>query len=374
MELYHIDSPAEHLLRQKADREKIPLGGAIELLPLCNMDCKMCYVRKSKAEMDAEGTMLTCDQWLHIADQALDMGMLYLLLTGGEPLMYPDFKRLYRELTCKGIILQVNTNGTLIDEEYADFFSTYGCRRLNITLYGKDDDTYARLCGNPHGFTQVMNACHLLKERNVPFRLTCSVTPDNVDDLPALYAIAAELGAVLQPASYMFPGSRRGICAEDQCRLRPEDAAAFALDNYRYAHPETDLKAACHQTLSKSLHPPKLQHGKGFSCHAAQSGFWLNWKGEMTPCGMFDTPRIQLTKHSFKECWEYIVAAAAELPACQKCVDCKLQNLCQVCPAACYAEAGSTDGWPEYVCRMTHETVRLMSNIINSKGEPSNGS
>ncbi|MGN0479535.1 MAG: radical SAM protein, partial [Hominenteromicrobium sp.] len=156
MELYHASTYAEQVLRAKADQNHIPLGGSLELLPLCNMDCKMCYVRKTKAEMDAEGRLLTCDEWLKIADEAVQEGLLFLLLTGGEPLLYPEFPRLYAALAQKGIILSVNTNGTLIDEAYAELFSQYGCRRLNITLYGKDDATYAELCRNPKGFTQVM--------------------------------------------------------------------------------------------------------------------------------------------------------------------------------------------------------------------------
>ena len=52
----------------------------MELLPLCNMNCKMCYVRKSKTEMDAEGRMLSCDEWLSIADEAVEAGTLFCCL------------------------------------------------------------------------------------------------------------------------------------------------------------------------------------------------------------------------------------------------------------------------------------------------------
>ena len=61
MELYQISNRAEKMLQIKADQEKIPLGGSLELLPLCNMNCKMCYVRQTREEMAAQGTMLSCD-------------------------------------------------------------------------------------------------------------------------------------------------------------------------------------------------------------------------------------------------------------------------------------------------------------------------
>ena len=74
------------------------------------------------------------------------------LLTGGEPLLFPGFKELYIELQKMGMILTINTNGTLIDEEWADFFQKYKPRRMNITLYGADDQAYEQLCHYPGGF------------------------------------------------------------------------------------------------------------------------------------------------------------------------------------------------------------------------------
>lgn len=374
MELYHATTDAEKILCMKADLTHTPIGGTMELLPLCNMDCKMCYVRKSKAEMEAEGRMLSCDEWLRIADEAVEAGTLFLLLTGGEPLMYPEFRRLYAELSRKGLILSVNTNGTLIDEEWADFFAEHGCRRMNITLYGKNDETYAKLCGNPHGFTQVMRAAKLLKERNVSFRLTCSVTPQNVDDLPELYAIARELNVPLQAACYMFPGERRGIDAERQYRMAPEEAGACVMRCFQYANPGANAEIASRMTLAKTRQPGKLATAHGFNCRAGHSGFWMNWKGELLPCGMFSDPKISLLDHSFRACWDYVVQQTKDIPLCAKCKECDLQNICQVCPAACYTETGSTDGWPEYVCRMTHELVRQMrATIPGPEGDDPNG-
>lgn len=365
MELYHTETAAERRLALKADLTHTPIGGAIELLPLCNMNCRMCYVRQTKEEMDAQGRMLTCDEWLRIAQEAWSEGTLYLLLTGGEPLLYPEFKRLYATLAGMGFVLQLNTNGTLINEEWADFFSKYGCRRLNITLYGKDDETYRALCRNPKGFSQVLNAARCLKERNVPFRLTCSVTPQNVNQLPELYEIARKLEVPLQTCSYMFPAGRRGMHAEDQYRLSPEEAGRTVVKCYSLLNPSADMEAASRLTIDSALNrPPKLKNGEGFSCRAGHSGFWMNWKGELQACGMFGEPKISMLEHTFKECWDEIVRKTAAMPHCEKCAACEWQNICQVCPACCYTEAGGTGEWPEYVCRMTHEMVRVMKNYI----------
>lgn len=365
MELYETTGSAEKRLQDYCDIRRVPLGGNMELLPLCNMDCKMCYIRKSKAEMDAEGKMLSADEWLQIAEQAKEAGTLFLLLTGGEPLIYPEFKRLYTSLIDLGFILTINTNATLIDEEWADFFAKHPCRRLSITLYGKDDATYERLCGNPKGFTQVMHAANMLKERNVPFRFTCSITGDNRDDLEELFAIARRLDVPLQPAAYMFPGSRRGIDAQHQVRLSAEEAAKMMFKTHLIQKTEEEMKTAIGNTMKLLFKPPKLKNLQLYTCHAGLSGFWMNWKGEMLPCGMQNSPKKSLKENSFKDAWAYIVDEASKVRYSEECKACKLQNICSVCPASLLAEVGATDKRPDYVCRYTKELLRLQIEYMS---------
>lgn len=114
-------STFERSLLQKARQKHIPVTGALELLPLCNMNCDMCYVRLSRSEMERQGRLRTVEEWVRLAEQMQKAGTVFLLLTGGEPLLFPDFKTLYRRLRNLGMILTINTNGTLLDEAWADF-------------------------------------------------------------------------------------------------------------------------------------------------------------------------------------------------------------------------------------------------------------
>ena len=68
------------------------------------------------------GGLRSIEEWLHIANQLQEIGTLFILLTGGEPLLYPDFKELYIRLKEKGFILTINTNATLIDDETVRLF------------------------------------------------------------------------------------------------------------------------------------------------------------------------------------------------------------------------------------------------------------
>ena len=57
----------EKMLVQKAYQRQAPVNGSLELLPLCNMNCDMCYVRLSKAEMEQKGLLRTKEEWIRLA-------------------------------------------------------------------------------------------------------------------------------------------------------------------------------------------------------------------------------------------------------------------------------------------------------------------
>ena len=154
---------ATEYLYQKAAAAGMPLSGTFELTPVCNMDCKMCYVRLSPQEQQARGPLADAARWLELAKTAADAGMLYLLLTGGEPFLHPQFREIMEGLHKMGLLISINSNGTLINEETVRWLKTCPPVRINISLYGASNETYARLCGNPQGFTRTTNAVRLLK-------------------------------------------------------------------------------------------------------------------------------------------------------------------------------------------------------------------
>lgn len=206
-DLDNMDSMEKRLI-QKAYIKQAPINGSLELLPLCNMNCDMCYVRLSKAEMEQKGRLRTKEEWISLAHQMKDAGTLFLLLTGGEPLLFPEFKELYKELQNMGMILTINSNGTLINEEWADFFAKHKPRRINITLYGADDQAYGKLCHYPAGFQKTVNAIRMLRDREIDVKINGSITSKNEEDIKKILDIAKQYDAAVNLDTYMYPASR----------------------------------------------------------------------------------------------------------------------------------------------------------------------
>jgi radical SAM protein with 4Fe4S-binding SPASM domain len=97
----------------------------------------------------------------------------------------------------------------------------------------------------------------------------------------------------------------------------------------------------------------------GVSCRAGSTAFWMTWDGRMLPCGMMPGPETYPLEVGFDAAWDELRQKTAALPNPAKCAACQYRNLCSVCSAVCVTETGRFDGVPEYVCRMTEQTVRL---------------
>lgn len=268
MDLFDTNTTFERQLFAKAARNRIPLYGVLELLPLCNLNCDMCYVHLSKQEMQSQGGLRSVDEWISFAHQMKDAGTLFLLLTGGEPLLFPQFKELYCALKDMGMILTLNTNGTLINEEWAEFFAKNKPRRINITLYGSKNETYENLCHMKDGFDKTIRGIELLKKYKIDVKINGSLVKKNFHDRMEIIDIGEKYDIPVRIDTYMYPSVReRTTPFNFQARLEPKEA--IVLDNPRI--PRSFLEAA--RTVRRRIERAQKETGmKSFLVTSAMPG------------------------------------------------------------------------------------------------------
>ena len=339
-------------LYTKASRLKIPLNGTFELSPVCNFSCKMCYVRKTREEVqDSLRAMMTLDDWREVARQAEKAGMLELLLTGGEPLLWPDFWTLYEELVDMGFLVSINTNGSLIDEAAILRFQQRPPHKINVTLYGASDETYKRLCGISGVFSKVDAAIKGLMDAGLTVKLNCSLTPDNAQDLDWIVDYAAQRNTVVSVATYMFPPVRRDpsqIGVNE--RFTPAESAQYLMRYLRRNRGEEQYQRYLKGILNGSAEPLGLEadcidpaDGR-IRCRAGKASFWVTWDGWLQPCGMMTQPKIDLRKHKFPEAWSLLNEETAAIQLSGLCDKCPSREICHPCAAVAWAETGSFSG------------------------------
>ncbi|MDI3280208.1 MAG: radical SAM protein, partial [Bacillota bacterium] len=114
-----------------------------------------------------------------VLDEARELGIHFIVLSGGEPFAYPHLIRMAQEYP--DIAFMLYTNGTLIDEEMADQMQAVGNLSPAISLEGWRHTTDARR--GPGVFDRVMQAMDLLKERGVIFGFSVTVTRHNAAEV-----------------------------------------------------------------------------------------------------------------------------------------------------------------------------------------------
>ena len=356
MNVTAVEPRITEYLYQKASAAGVPLSGTFELTPVCNMDCKMCYVRLSRQQQESIGPLKTAQQWLDLGRRAKDAGMLYLLLTGGEPFSHPQFQQIMEGLHRMGLLISINSNGTLIDENTVAWLKACPPVRMNISLYGVSDETYGRLCGNPNGFTQTVRAIELLQAAGIPVKLNCSLTPDNAPQLKEMIAFANGKGLQIQVAGYMFPPARKAeSLAGENFRLTPEEAAWYtAYSEYLLLGKERFLQRGCQCGPLTDPEEACADTGDVMRCRAGRCSFWITWQGNMTPCGMFpDGESCNVFEEDFETLWNRVKAQVEKIRLPAPCTNCSSKRVCRACAAMVLSETGSFENVPRYRCRMT---------------------
>ena len=353
----------------KAMEDRAPIHGSFELTPRCNLNCKMCYIRMSEKEMCNIGREWTAAQWIDFGKVCRDKGMLFLLLTGGEPFIRKDFKEIYTELNKMGFIITINSNGILITEEVIEWLRKCPPSKIRITLYGGSNETYYRLCGDPYGFDKAKAAIDRLLDAGISVALNASFTPYNVDDLEAIYEFAKKRKLKVKPMVYMFPPLRRLESQEGVLRFTPKEAGDTL---FRTKMAEMD-KGILYWTIRKMQQGFRIDEGdscivaeeENMGCIAGKCSFWITWDGRMTPCGMMNRPVISPMEKSFDECWDYIVKETDRIFMPKECTRCEHRNACTVCGALTIVEGnGDSTAKPEYLCGITAEYLRQCQNFV----------
>lgn len=347
-------------LHTKGSRLGIPISGNFELTARCNFNCPMCYVHLSEADAKAAGNELTAGQWLQIAKDARDKGMVFALLTGGEPFVRKDFFEIYEGMCAMGLLVSINSNGSMLSGKILERLLEHPPLRMNISLYGSSNETYRGLCGHP-AFDTVVENIRSLKKAGVDVSLNLSVTPYNYKDIENIYRIAEQLHVHVRLGSYMYPSIRvnggKFGCGD---RLSPEAAAACSVkwDLLRFTPEEFAARAEAMKNLTAvEMDRCPTELGEGITCRAGKSSFWMTWDGRMLPCGMMPGAGAKPLEIGFDAAWEQTKERAKAIRMPKECANCTHKELCPVCAAVTVTETGSFDGVPEYVCRQTKEMV-----------------
>lgn len=357
---------------------RIPLNGTFELTARCNLQCKMCLIR---IDNDAKSRMneKNAKEWIDMARQVKQAGTLGLLLTGGEPLLRPDFPEIYSEIASMGFVLTVYTNATLITDEIYDMFRELPPHNIGVTVYGASGRTYGLVTGSTDAYERMLEGVDRL--RRLPSRLTVRTTiiKDNLEDLDKISSWAKGLGPEVDfnVSRIVTMPVRGGIADVKSHRLSPSENVAMLKKIYkeRIIEPLADFfkenpDIGIGEELAEIIKGREEEHNSRelefectiYGCEAGINSYTITWDGKLIGCQMLNDCCSYPFEEGFAKAWEDFPAKVKLLPLPEKCKGCSTP--CTSCYATRLAETGSMGGWPEYICREAKLKEEMEKDLI----------
>lgn len=345
VECLQPDALHAHMAR-KLGAGRVPLHGTFELTWRCNFACRHCYLqgcRPGPGELGTAGVR-------SVLDEVARAGCLYLTLTGGEPLCRPDFEDILAHAVHLGFAVTVFTNGSRIDERAADFMAAHPPRRVEISLYGDDRESYAEVTGAGCNFDLALAGLDRLLARGVAVRLKALLLRPLVARADGMRALARRRGLSLRLDPCVDPALDGG---RGPCALRPDPDEAVRVE---LADP--DARAQLDRALDGE--------DRSGPCGAGYRSFHLDPSGRLMRCLMVRTPAYPAAGIGFDQAWLRIGEAGrvmlGQAPACRDCPD---RNLCSMCPGL--ERIGEQPGPDAHTCRVARARGALLRGIREGK-------
>ncbi len=331
-------------IHQRAMAQRIPLDGTLELTFRCNLSCRHCYCL-----VDPEKKELSFQEVCRVIDEIAAAGCLWLLLTGGEPLVRPDFLDIYTYARKKGLIITLFSNATLLTKEIADQLRKQKPFVTEITLYGMTQETYESMTGVPGSFKRCLEGIGLLRARAIPFKLKTCVTTLNQHELADMRGYARELGVEFRFDPVINPRID-GAKAPCDLRITPGEVVAFELSDERRVAAWRDFLGSVDRQRPDYL----------FTCGGGRCSFQIDPYGELQLCALLRRPSFNLREGSFRQGWQELFPAlhAKQLDQNNKCWRCEYFPVCDQCPGWAYVEEGDQASPVSYLCQIAHERAR----------------
>ncbi|WP_457676108.1 radical SAM/SPASM domain-containing protein [Thiolapillus sp.] len=293
------------VIRRRIREQGLLHGIMLELTYDCNLDCFFCY-----NDREAGGTLLAVEQYERLLDELAAMNVMFVTLTGGEPLLYPGFFRVARAARERGFAIRIKTNGHAVRGATA--------RRLRdeinpllveMSLHGATAETHDRQTRMPGSFARLLeNICEMNRLGLRP-GLVSTLTAWNEPELEAMYALAAELHV---PLRFQGPVGPRDNGDRAPLAIQPSREGWRKLLELGKRH-----QPPPHASAFLSSPPQEKDGDEKAWCGAGSEEIIVDPFGNVFPCLHLRWPAGNLHEQGIQEIWTKARAfpAARELSA-----------------------------------------------------------
>ncbi len=353
----------EFNLWKKIRKENLSSSFNLEITARCNNNCRHCYINLPANDRGAQQKELSFTKIQNIVDEAVDLGALWCLITGGEPLLRKDFFDIYLYLKKRGLMVSVFTNATLITNKHIDLFKQYPPRDIEVTVYGVTAKTYEKVTRLPGSFQRFKQGLELLLENGIKVRFKAMILRSNLEESVQITKFCKKKTKdYFRFDPFLRLRLDRDLKRNDEIRSERLNLAEIVAIERADLERFGALEKSC-----KKLIQPQFSHKDCrylFRCSAGSGTFTIGYNGFFRLCFALTHPKCvyDLKNGTLRQALQEFVPKIKQLCSDKKiyldrCSKCGLINLCFWCPAHAYLETGKLDQPVEYFCQIAHARV-----------------
>jgi len=246
--------------------KRAPIDVTLEVTRRCPLECQHCYNNLAMGDLAARNRELSKEEYFALLTDLADMGVIWLLFTGGEIFARKDFLEIYTFAKQKGFLITLFTNGILINEKTADYLREFPPFAIEITLYGRTKETYEALTQHPGSYDRCLRGIRLLLDRGLPLKLKTVATMVNRHEVASMKDFAEqELGVEFKFDALMSP---RIDCSQSPLAVRVSTEDVVALDMHWPKVANEHRKG-----LAREIANPPAHSGTVYSCGGGLKSF-----------------------------------------------------------------------------------------------------
>jgi len=305
----------------------IPSSVLVEVCYECNEKCVHCCLD------DHTKPGLTLEQYDDLFDQMVEAGTFYIILTGGEPFVRPDFMEIVKSARKRRLSVTIFTNATLLDDEKIIALRALCIDEVHVSMYSADATIHDNITRVEGSFYKSMAAIKKMLAVGITVRLKCPLMNMTADGIVGIKNLAKELGVDIQ-YSTVITARNDGSLETHQCRLTSAQLQALLSDP---------------DVVKQGTEPIYFRGNMDcIPCDTVFNGGAVDPEGNVYVCNQLRVIGGNILTQSFGQIWKESRAfqklREIRLRDLKECTDCDLFQHCTRCPGLAFLEDGDILG------------------------------
>jgi len=330
---------------------------------VCNLACRHCWITPTYQAGKNGGEHIDVDDVRKAIREARPLGLQTVKLTGGEPMLHPQFRELVCVLDNEDLAISIETNGTLIDNDLAGFLKQRKhVSFISVSLDGADEKTHESLRAVRGSFGQAISGIRNLVDQGFRPQLICTLHKGNVSQMGEVIKLAEDLGCgslKFNQVQQMGRGER--FAGEQGLQI----AEIINLSHHLAMNTENDKRMHIYFDIPIAFCSIRKLLDKQFGGCTVRNILGLLAGGELALCGIGVTaPELiygHIARDSLYNVWcnsPGLIQLREQVPAqlagiCSRCIH---RNLCQ---GACVANNFHASGKINAPCQFCQKADAL---------------